>query len=375
MLPSDLYFFFETESLSNASPQFLAAVGLVITQDTDFDWQDLHKKLKAQYVTRHTDVLDFEHGEKYLKAEFKAVEHEFLLPMIRTLDKHEDVREWQLWNPKSLILQFYKILNSLTYRMKEAKEMNKDAEDPMVFPLQECRRDAMWSTVLCAFVVTFGVSLNNELRKVFEEVFSGHKRKFNMHINSAAIQRPTIFDLFYDVERLSWEVIQEKLDYKLKLAYYPKLSSLLIPTPNISLSYFILEQLTYYMKHNSELDKNFRLLGPQGTSKSVILSTFVQRSVETMEAVNVPMSAYLSFERLRKVVESKYVARRKKRFEPRDENKKVAIVIDDVHLQSNLRLNLIEFIRTWTQSDGYFDVGAGYFKYIKDFCVVMAQNS
>lgn len=38
-------------------------------------------------------------------------------------------------------------------------------------------------------------------------------------------------------------------------------------------------------------------------------------------------------------------------------------------------MNLIEFMRTWTQSDGYFDVGAGYFKYIKDFMVVMAQNS
>ena len=44
------------------------------------------------------------------------------------------------------------------------------------------------------------------------------------------------------------------------------------------------------------------------------------------------MSAYLSFERLKKVIESKYIARRKKRYVPRDENKKVAIIIDDVHL-------------------------------------------
>jgi len=83
----------------------------------------------------------------------------------------------------------------------------------------------------------------------------------------------------------------------------------------------------------------------------------------------------LSFDRLKKVVEKKYVAKRKKIFTPRDENKKVLIVIDDLHLQSNLSVNIIEFMRTWTRSNGYFDVGAGFFKRITDFAVIMAQNS
>jgi hypothetical protein len=177
------------------------------------------------------------------------------------------------------------------------------------------------------------------------------------------------------VERLSWEVVAEKLEYKLKLGYYPKMSALLVPTPGISLSYFILEQLTSYLNYDSELDKNFRVLGPQGTSKSVILSTFAQRSQERFDSVTVPMSSYLSFERLRKVVESRYVAKRKKIFAPKNEGKKVLIMIDDLHLQGNLKLNLVEFMRTWTQSGGYFDVGAGFFKRVADFSVVMAQNS
>jgi hypothetical protein len=74
--------------------------------------------------------------------------------------------------------------------------------------------------------------------------------------------RPTIFDIYFDVEKLSWEVIQEKLEYKLKLGYYPKMTTLLVPTPSIALSYFILEQLTNYLKFDNELDKNFRILGP-----------------------------------------------------------------------------------------------------------------
>ena len=84
------------------------------------------------------------------------------------------------------------------------------------------------------------------------------------------------------------------------------------------------------------------------------------------------MSAYLSFERLRKVVESRYVTYRKKKYVPRDENKKVVIMIDDVHLQGNLKHNVIEFVRSWTQAEGYFDVSAGYFKRVGDFAVIMA---
>ena len=60
------------------------------------------------------------------------------------------------------------------------------------------------------------------------------------------------------------------------------------------------------------------------------------------------MSGYLSFEMLRKVVESKYIAKRKKKFSPKNEFKKILIVIDDVHLQSNIKLNILEYFRTWT---------------------------
>ena len=104
----------------------------------------------------------------------------------------------------------------------------------------------------------------------------------------------------------------------------------------------------------------------------MILNTFVHRSHEQFDSIMVPMSAYLSFDRLRKVIEKKYVPKRKKIFTPKNENKKVVIVIDDLHLQSNLSVNIVEFMRTWTRSNGYFDVGAGFFKRITDFAIIMA---
>lgn len=191
----------------------------------------------------------------------------------------------------------------MTHRLHQACDRNLGNEDPMLFPIEEMKRDTIWSTILCSFVMTFGVCLNNELQKIFEEIVTPYKKQFNIHPNSQAVSRPTIFEIYFDVDRLSWEVIQEKLEYKLKLGYYPKMSALLVPTPSIALSYFIMEQLTFYLKFDGELNKNFRVLGPQGTSKSVILNTFIHRSQDQFDSIMVPMSCYLSFDRLRKVVE------------------------------------------------------------------------
>jgi hypothetical protein len=61
------------------------------------------------------------------------------------------------------------------------------------------------------------------------------------------------------------------LDYKLKLNYYPKMNALLVPSGEVSLGYYILDQLTYSMKFDKDLNKNYRVVGPQGTHKTVLL--------------------------------------------------------------------------------------------------------
>lgn len=103
------------------------------------------------------------------------------------------------------------------------------------------KRDAIRSIIVCSFTLSFGICLNTELQKIFEDTFSQFRKKFNMSINASSVMRPTIFEIFYDVDKLSWEVIQEKLEFKLRMAFYPKMSTLLIPTPSIALSFFILE--------------------------------------------------------------------------------------------------------------------------------------
>jgi len=48
--------------------------------------------------------------------------------------------------------------------------------------------------------------------------------------------------------------------------------------------------------------------------------------------------------------------KRRNLLEPRDKERPIILIIDDVHLQANLTVNILEFLRTWCMSKGYYDI-------------------
>ena len=91
--------------------------------------------------------------------------------------------------------------------------------------------------------------------------------------------------------------------------------------------------------------------------------------------LQIPMTAYLTIDRLRTIIETKYDSKRKNTLIPKDPKKKVVVVIDDIHMQRNLKVEVLEFIRSWSICRGYFDVKSGYFKRVADFGTLTAENS
>jgi hypothetical protein len=61
-----------------------------------------------------------------------------------------------------------------------------------------------------------------------------------------------------------------------------------------------------YMKFDKELNKQFRLIGPSSSSKTVILNTFAGKVVVPVKCISVPMSAYLTLDLFKENVESNY---------------------------------------------------------------------
>lgn len=51
-----------------------------------------------------------------------------------------------------------------------------------------------------------------------------------------------------------------------------------------------------------------------------------------MATVTIPMTAYLTMDRMRQKIEEKYISKRKNTLVPADPNKRIVLVIDDIHL-------------------------------------------
>ena len=372
MMPSDLYFFFECTSLENISPVFLSNVGVVNTQRADVTAKNLFERQLQLLEKKHTEFIreftvDMGH--------FRRCAERFVMPFVLRLDEQPLIQQWSLWNTKALTLQFFVILNAFIYRLEDNCRLNLRNDDPMDYPFAEMEKDIVWNCMLVATTWSFGAVLDKELRRMFEEQFGPYRSEFNITFATPMKQRFTLFEVFFDVERLTWALIGEKLDYKIKVHFNAELNQCVLPTNEVSQAYFVSDYLIYALGKEKDLNKNIRLIGPQSSSKTVILNTFERKLPTAMATVSIPMTAYLTMDRLRQKIEERYVCKRKNTLIPADPTKRIVLVIDDIHLQRNLKVEVLEFIRAWTTCRGYFDVAAGYFKKVGEFGTIMAENS
>lgn len=123
-----------------------------------------------------------------------------------------------------------------------------------------------------------------------------------------------------------------------------------------------------------DLNKHLRLIGPSSSSKTVILQTFANRISTPTKTVHIPVSAFVSTAKIRQIIEDHYIPQRRNWLVPKDDKKRLVLVIDDVHMLRNIKVELLEYLRSWAIIGGYYDVQAGYFKRVEDFTTIMAEN-
>jgi len=166
LFPSDIFFFFECQSIENCSPAFLSSVGIVNTQEADvLQFNLFYRQLKlveqkhADFIKNHRVKFDF----------VRECAKDFVIPFIQKLDQQPMVASWSLWNTKAITMQFFVVFNAFFHRLAENCELNKYNDDPMDYPFREMMRDVLWNLMLVAMTWSFGAVLNRELRRMFDE--------------------------------------------------------------------------------------------------------------------------------------------------------------------------------------------------------------
>ena len=164
MFPSDIFLFFECQSLADCTPAFVALNGIVTCQQSDLTYRGIFQRLLKQTMRRHDEQFQ----EFYLpKEEITKCCETFVLKFIERLAQNQYIADWYLWDMKAQTLQFFVMLNALLYRLFDNCFDNRENEDPMAFPIEEVANSVLFNIVLIATVWSYGAVLNAELRKVF----------------------------------------------------------------------------------------------------------------------------------------------------------------------------------------------------------------
>lgn len=124
-------------------------------------------------------------------------------------------------------------------------------------------------------------------------------------------------------------------------------------------------------------NKHFRAMGPSSVGKSFAVNCFLKKvnGDSKFQIAQIPMSAFVTIERIKATMEQFYHCKRRNLLEPKDKERNIVLLVEDVHLQSNLTVNILEFLRTWCMSKGYYDIQQGFFKGVGNFVTVTTENT
>lgn len=58
IFPTDLYLFFETPSLKDASRSFIEKVGIIVTEEDDIGWKEINIRQQQIFIKKHKKFFE-----------------------------------------------------------------------------------------------------------------------------------------------------------------------------------------------------------------------------------------------------------------------------------------------------------------------------
>lgn len=112
---------------------------------------------------------------------------------------------------------------------------------------------------------------------------------------------------------------------------------------------------------------NICLTGETSTFKSSLLKSLQRQCSTVNKYINIPLSAYLSLKTFKDSIETQFGSNARLPWNN-------LIIIDDLHLQSNLTTNLLEFLWVWISQNGYYNIKEAQFSSLGKLHTVMAHD-
>lgn len=212
--PHDMYFFYEADSLRNASPRFISAVGVIMTNEKFISWREIIKSNVSSLVEQNTSFF------KMFSITKKSMLHDVEKVVVSIVNKFEAQYEELplMWDKRMHILNFFKIfkayINELkTVILKKVKKTPDLAKETIDF-YKKSIGQTLSSFILMSLIWSFSGILDVKNRRKFENVAASVDIGYKLNLVTAnKSESLSFFDLSFDFERMHWVTVTDLEEY------------------------------------------------------------------------------------------------------------------------------------------------------------------
>ena len=278
---------------------------------------------------------------------------------------------------KSLTIRFYKFLDGLLANLVAIEKELKSKDDPVFLPIKTQGESVALNLCLMGVIWTFGAILNQDMRRRFEDIFLQYRRKFDLkltgNLNSggfgiAKSAKISLFEMYFDIERLQWDLVAERLGPRASEGYQAKYNKIVIPSLEISQGMLLFDILMINKSYNIHFE------GKSACQKTTVLKNISHKQRLKFRTIWIPLTISNTIEKTRKVFEQFYKTSENRFVLTPIDSYKPLFIIDDLHMEENLNTSFSEFFRMWEIYGGYYHMENGYFLNVNELRVLCASN-
>eukprot|EP01022_Parablepharisma_sp_SALTPOND_P015845 TRINITY_DN226_c0_g1_i1.p1 TRINITY_DN226_c0_g1~~TRINITY_DN226_c0_g1_i1.p1 ORF type:complete len:1702 (+),score=202.84 TRINITY_DN226_c0_g1_i1:4338-9443(+) len=359
-LPRNTLFMYECVEMSKVSPKSATMMSVLSLKENFLGYKEIVKATAISIYEESTETTKNVFIDKVAFASVIIPIYDFVFGFFQSVENLKYFfaqKKNYRWSTKSGLKISLKLLKTFTSVFNK-QPIKADGNSRYIsshikvpFYLHNLQK-IVESFTLIAIVWGFGHSLTNpkdesEFTKAIREQIEKMQLRYDM-----TLDKNSLYDLWVDTE-------------KAKFCTIPFLTSHLSPilkTKQFLRAEFLADLL---LPQNEALS----IMGPSGSGKSTLATHLRNFNESKVAAGSVYCSPILDTVTLKKYVDNFYTVKKKHVATPLTW-KPVVFFISDLHMSYPSNVQLIEFLRYWTDCKGYYDVATCRFKSVANFSLV-----
>lgn len=267
-----------------------------------------------------------------------------------------------MWDKKMQILNFFKVFEAYVTELKsvilrKVKKSPEYAKETVDF-YQNNINQTLNSFMLLSLTWSYSGILDVKNRRKFENVAAAVDNGYKLNlVTSKKLENLSFFDLVFDFEKMHWITVSDLEDFNIPIQMNRE-TLVIMSEEYLKYSNYV----NFLLRNSKGADFGLVIAGNTPTFKSTILKSISHKYAN--KKMWLPMSCYMTLPLLKSQIGSFAGGVKRK-------DQDSLILIDDLHLQSNLKIDVLEYLRMWIKNRGHYNIQSKSFDSLSNLRTIM----